>query len=81
VEDIISEGDMVAARIALHCTHRGEFQGIPPTDKQVAFLSIEIDRMVDGKVREHWFELDQLGLMRQLGAIPDPEQSEESSPT
>ena len=81
VEDIFSEGDMVAARIAFHGTHRGEFQGIPPTDKQVAFSSIEIDRMVDGKVREHWFELDQLGLMRQLGAIPDPEQSEESSPT
>ena len=81
VEDIFSEGDMVAARIAFHGTHRGEFQGIPPTNKQVAFSSIEIDRMVDGKVQEHWFELDQLGLMRQLGAIPEPEQSEEASPT
>jgi steroid delta-isomerase-like uncharacterized protein len=81
VEDIVSEGDMVAARIAFQGTHRGEFQGIPPTDKQVAFSSIEIDRMVDGKVQEHWFELDQLGLMRQLGAISEPEHSEEASPT
>jgi hypothetical protein len=81
VEDIFSGGNMVAARVAFRGTHRGEFQGIPPTDKQVAFSSIEIDRMVDGKVQEHWFELDQLGLMRQLGAIPEPEQSEEASAT
>ena len=72
---------MVAARVAFRGTHHGEFQGIPPTDKQVAFSSIEIDRMVDGKVQEHWFELNQLGLMGQLGAIPEPEQSEEASPT
>jgi steroid delta-isomerase-like uncharacterized protein len=81
VEDIFSEGDMVAARIAFHGTHRGEFQGIPPTDKQVAFSGIEIDRMVDGKVQEHWFELDLLGMMQQLGALPEPEQSEEATPT
>jgi predicted ester cyclase len=81
VEDIFSGGDMVAARVAFRGTHRGEFQGIPPTDKQVAFSSIEIDRMVDGKVAEHWFEMDLLGLMHQLGAIPEPEHSEEANPT
>jgi predicted ester cyclase len=81
VEDIFSDGEMVAARVAFRGTHRGEFQGIPPTDKEVAFSSMEMDRMVDGKVQEHWFELDQLGLMRQLGAIPEPEHSEEANPT
>ena len=81
VEDILSEGDMVAARVAFRGTHRGEFQGIPPTGKEVAFSSIEIDRMVDGKVAEHWFEMDLLGLMGQLGAIPEPEHSEEANPT
>jgi steroid delta-isomerase-like uncharacterized protein len=81
VEDIMAEGEMVAARVAFHGTHRGEFQGIPPTGKEVAFSSIEIDRMVDGKVAEHWFEMDLLGLMRQLGAIPEPEHSEEASAT
>jgi predicted ester cyclase len=81
VEDIFSAGDMVAARVSFRGTHRGEFQGIPPTDKQVAFSSIEIDRMVDGKVAEHWFEMDLLGLMGQLGAIPEPEQSEDASAT
>ena len=81
VEDIFSGGDMVAARAAFRGTHHGEFQGIPPTGKVVAFTSIEIDRMVDGKVAEHWFEMDLLGLMQQLGAIPEPEQSEEANPT
>jgi predicted ester cyclase len=81
VEDIFSGGNMVAARAAFRGTHHGEFQGIPPTGKEVAFTSIEIDRMVDGKVAEHWFEMDLLGLMQQLGAIPEPEQSEEANPT
>jgi steroid delta-isomerase-like uncharacterized protein len=81
VEDILSEGDKVAARVAFHGTHRCEFQGIAPTGKEVAFSSIEVNRVVGGKVEEHWVELDLLGLMQQLGAIPEPEHSEEASPT
>ncbi len=71
VEDIFSEGEMVAARVAFRGTHRGEFQGVPPTGKEVAFTSIEVNRVVEGKVEEHWVELDLLGLMQQLGAIPE----------
>ena len=82
VEDIMAEGDMVAARVAFDGTHRGEFQGIPPTGKEVAFTSIEVNRVVDGKVEAHWVEIDLLGLMQQLGAIPEPgHSSEEASPT
>ena len=81
VEDIFSVGEKVAARVAFHGTHRSEFQGIPPTSKEVAFSSIEVNRVVGGKVEEHWVELDLLGLMQQLGILPEPEQSEEASPT
>jgi steroid delta-isomerase-like uncharacterized protein len=81
VQDIAAEGDTVAARVAFHGTHRGEFQGIPPTDKEVAFSSMEFNRVVGGKVEEHWVELDLFGLMQQLGAIPEPGHSEEASPT
>ena len=57
VEDIFSAGEMVAARVAFRGTHRGEFQGVPPSGKEVAFCSIEIDRVVGGKVEEHWVGL------------------------
>jgi predicted ester cyclase len=57
VEDIFSAGEMVAARVAFHRTHQGEFQGIPPTHKEVAFSSIEVNRVVGGKVEEHWVGL------------------------
>jgi predicted ester cyclase len=72
---------MVAALVTFQGTHRGEFQGIPPTDRQLAFSSIEINRVVGGKVEEHWFEIDLLGLMGQLGALPEPEHSVEASST
>ena len=81
IEDIMAEGDRVAARVAFRGTHSGEFQGIPPTGKEVAFSSIEVNRVREGKVEEHWVELDLLGLMQQLGAIPEPGHSEEASPT
>ena len=75
IQDIAAEGETVAARVAFHGTHRGEFQGLPPTGKQVVFSSMEFNRVVDGKVEEHWVELDLLGLMQQLGAIPEPQQA------
>ena len=74
VEEIVSEGDMVSARVAFEGTHRGEFQGLPPTGKKVAFSSMEFNRVVGGKVEEHWVEIDLLGLVQQLGVatIPGP---------
>jgi steroid delta-isomerase-like uncharacterized protein len=74
IQDITAEGDTVAARVAFHGTHRGEFQGLPPTGKQVAFSSMEFNRVVDGKVEEHWVEINLLGLVQQLGVatVPGP---------
>ncbi len=77
-EDQIAEGDKVVTRITFRGTHRGEFQGIPPTGNEVAFPALDIDRFEDGKIVEHWANLDNLGLMQQLGVIPPPEQSEEA---
>jgi steroid delta-isomerase-like uncharacterized protein len=71
IEDQIAEGELVATRVTLRGTHRGEFQGIPPTGKQVAFTGIGIHRIVDGRIAEHWPQPDLLGLMQQLGVIPE----------
>ena len=73
VEDMVAEGDKVATRKTFHGTHQGEFMGIPPTGQQVSTGLIDVVRIVDGKVVEHWSMGDNLGLMQQLGVIPAPE--------
>jgi predicted ester cyclase len=73
IEDQIAEGELVATRVTLNGTHRGEFQGISPTGKRIAVTGIWIDRVAGGKIVERWGAVDMLGLMQQLGAIPAPE--------
>jgi steroid delta-isomerase-like uncharacterized protein len=68
VEEVVADEDRTAARVTFRGTHHGEFQGIPATGRPVTFTSIEFNRMVGGKVAEHWVELDLLGLLGQLGA-------------
>ena len=74
VEDAVGEGDLVAQRIHFEGTHTGEFQGLPPTQRKVSFSGLEINRFVDGRVAEHWFQLDALTLLQQLGlaVVPGP---------
>jgi steroid delta-isomerase-like uncharacterized protein len=65
---------MVAQRILFTGTHTGTFRGLPPTGRKVRFSGLEINRMVDGKVAEHWFQLDSVTLFEQLGlhVVPGP---------
>ncbi|MBA3615654.1 MAG: alpha/beta fold hydrolase [Rubrobacteraceae bacterium] len=74
VEDMIGEGDRVVTRWTLRVTHTGEFRGIPATGKRITITGIGIFRFSEeGKVVESWDSLDQLGMLRQLGVIPEPE--------
>ena len=65
---------MVAQRILFTGTHTGPFRGLPPTRRKVRFSGLEINRMVDGGVAEHWFQLDAVTLFEQLGLhiVPGP---------
>jgi predicted ester cyclase len=81
VEDLIAEGDKVVARWRSRATHQGEYVGIPPTGKEVEFTGISVYRIEGGKIAESWTIEDELGLRRQIGAFPEPEKSEEASPT
>ena len=81
VEDQIAEGDKVVTRFSSQGTHQGEFMGIAPTGNRVRVTGIDIDRLVEGKIVEHWSEADLLGMMTQLGVIPEPGQSEGAAPT
>ena len=70
IDDIIAEGDKVVIRQTWRGTQKGEFMGIPPTGKSVSIGVIDILRMADGKCVEHWGQMDSMGMMQQLGAIP-----------
>ena len=70
IEDLVVEGDLVGVRNSWHGTQTGEFYGIPPSGKRVDVTSIGLDRVVDGKVVEGWGEMDMVGMMQQLGAMP-----------
>lgn len=70
VDDLIAEGDRVAARVTISGTHQGDLMGIPPTGKRVQVRSMDIIRFEDGKAAEHWGETDIMGMMQQLGVAP-----------
>jgi steroid delta-isomerase-like uncharacterized protein len=70
LEDLIAEADKVVHRYTCRATHQGEFMGVPATGKVVTFTGIAISRFAGGKWVEDWESFDALGLMQQLGAIP-----------
>jgi steroid delta-isomerase-like uncharacterized protein len=73
VHDMIAEGDRVVVRWTNAGRHVGEFFGMPPTDREFNIAGIDIHRLQDGKLAEHWHVVDQLTMLQQLGVIPGPE--------
>ena len=72
VQELLADGDKVIERTQTSATHTGEFNGIPATGRQVGWTEIHIYRLENGKIVEQWSEIDLLGLLVQLGAIPGP---------
>ncbi len=70
IDDLIVDGDLVGIRNTWHGTHTADFYGIPATGRTVHVTSIGIDRVKNGQVVEGWGELDMIGMMQQLGAMP-----------
>ena len=75
VKDQVAEGDKVVTRATWWGTHSGNFQGLPPTGKQIAINAILIERIKYGQIAEHWSKFDQLSMMQQLGLVPPPQAS------
>ncbi|HZG66742.1 MAG TPA: ester cyclase, partial [Herpetosiphonaceae bacterium] len=73
IEDRVVEGDKVVKRWTWRGTQMGEFHGIPATRRQVTIAGLDILRVSDGKIREIWWGYDMLGVLQQLGVIPQPE--------
>jgi len=72
VHDQLADGDRVATRILVRGTHQQEMMGIPPTGKEIAISAINLIRLEDGKIAEHWVNSDSLGMLVQLGVVPPP---------
>jgi steroid delta-isomerase-like uncharacterized protein len=75
IEDEFADGDTVIQRGYFTGTHKGNLQGIPPTGKKIKVNLIHIWRFANGKAVENWVQMDGLGLMQQIGAIPQPSQA------
>jgi steroid delta-isomerase-like uncharacterized protein len=73
VEDQLAEGDKVVTRWRARGTHQGELGPIPPTGKRFEMDGVTLERIAGGKIAEVWVARDELGLLRQLGVLPDRE--------
>jgi predicted ester cyclase len=69
VEDVVAEGDKIVSRNVVTGSHQGEYMGLPPTGKTVAYNEIFILRFVNGRIAEIWGVVDVFSRMQQLGAI------------
>jgi predicted ester cyclase len=72
IEDLIGEDDKVVARIVVTGTHLGDYMGLEPTGKSIAYDEIFIFRFAGGRVVETWGVVDVFSQMKQLGVIPGP---------
>src|SRR5436190_7142778 len=74
LEDLIAHDNKVVARWTMLGTHQGNFMGLPPTGERINITGMDIWRAANGKLAEHWDQMDFLGMMQQLGMIPPPGQ-------
>jgi len=73
VHELIAEGDTVVAYWTNTGTHQGEFMGIPPSGRKVTISGIDVHRLRDGKMAEHWHVIEELQMLQQLGVVPMPQ--------
>jgi predicted ester cyclase len=69
VEELVSEGDRVIVRWTSRGIHQGKFRGVAPTGRHVTFTGMRLFRIAEGKIAESWVNIDELGLLEQLGMV------------
>jgi steroid delta-isomerase-like uncharacterized protein len=71
IDDEVGEGDAVVTRWTATGTHEGDLPGLPRTGKSFSVTGITIARLSGGKIVESWNNWDALGMMQQLGGVPE----------
>jgi steroid delta-isomerase-like uncharacterized protein len=74
IHEQTAEQDKVWTRKTFHGTHLGPFMGVAPTGKKISVDVMDVFRIENGKIAEHWGVSDMLGLMQQIGVIPPARQ-------
>ena len=69
IVDMVAEREKVAIRLNVTGTHKGEFQGIPPTGKKLSLYEMGFITIIDGKITEGWISADTMRLLQQLGVL------------
>jgi steroid delta-isomerase-like uncharacterized protein len=69
LEGMVAEGDTVAVRWSWHGTHQGVYRGAAPTWKKVNCTGMGFWRLENGKIAEHWSNIDRFGVLQQLGLV------------
>ena len=72
VEHQVEEGDTVATRATMRGTHLGPFMGVAPTNQQLTWSVLLMDKVVDGKIVLHYANADWIGVLVKLGVVPPP---------
>jgi predicted ester cyclase len=75
IDDEIVEGDRIVNRLTATGTQERAFLGVPATGKRATWGEIHMGRIRGGKFVDHWAQIDNLGMLQQLGVIPAPEQA------
>ena len=70
IDEMIAEGDRVVTKKTFTGTHTADFGDIPATGKRVTLQYVDIMRLRDGRIVEHWMSMDQLSFLQQLGVAP-----------
>ena len=72
IEALVASDDKVVMRYTFKGTHGGDLMGVPATGKPVDFSGMVMERIAGGKIVEHWEQMDMIGVMQQIGAVPTP---------
>jgi steroid delta-isomerase-like uncharacterized protein len=80
VQDQIAENDRVVTRLRMQGTQKGPLLGIGASGKKVDITGIRVDRLSEGKIAESWFHWDSLGMLMQIGALPDVARKPQDAP-
>ena len=79
IEDTVAENDKLVVAWTISGTHKGEFMGVPATNKKVSMDGITINHIVNGKIMDSYISYDALGMLQQLGAVPPLGQAKDAA--